>query len=66
MDIHAGGEISSKEELLSDEFLKRWLFARGWKVETTLRLLKTHAQWRVQTAPKGYIEQVGREESLPG
>jgi len=50
-----GGELSAPEEMLSDQYLRRWLRARRWEVDSATRSIINHAQWRAATMPSGRI-----------
>uniref|UniRef100_A0A7S2VVE2 CRAL-TRIO domain-containing protein n=1 Tax=Chlamydomonas chlamydogama TaxID=225041 RepID=A0A7S2VVE2_9CHLO len=51
-----GGELTSADQLLSDQYLRRWLRARRWEPESAARSIIAHAQWRVTNMPTGAIQ----------
>eukprot|EP00955_Chlamydomonas_euryale_P083193 363810-Chlamydomonas_euryale.AAC.5 len=56
--VRTGGEISRPEEMLEDEYLRRWLRARNWEVDVAARCIVSHAEWRVGMMPNGCIPAV--------
>lgn len=54
-----GGELKEASELTSEPYLRRWLRARSWNVESAARSILAHAKWRVSMAPDGHVPKVG-------
>ncbi|GMH40231.1 hypothetical protein BSKO_08135 [Bryopsis sp. KO-2023] len=52
-----GGEFRPEEEPLNDNYLRRWLRARNWKLNVAEEVLISHADWRVAYCPEGRVKE---------
>ena len=50
--------LAAPEEITADAYLRRWLQAREWDVELTLKCIVRHAGWREHMMPAGYVPEV--------
>ena len=55
----AEAQLAAGGEALSDEFLARWLRARGRDVVAAEEAVRAHARWRAEFVPKGRVLEVG-------
>ena len=53
-----GGELRDTNEMLDNDYLRRWLRARRWEVEVAASSIIAHADWRLTMMPTGRVHPV--------